>query len=259
MTRTIDDKVTIAVATVVLLVAMYFFSWPGLIATLALLFVLMMAYNILWIRPRVNAANALLYEAGDPDAFLQEMDALLQGRILPAGSATKMRDVLAVNRTAGLFYAGRWSEALDALDAVDATRLPAAFQRLHFNNRLACLIALEDAEGARRLLVDHPSLLEPPPGQPDIALALRGNRAGLERLNGEPARSRAMLVEILTELEQDGDARHELPVAFAHYQLGRVDVDEGRIDDAKAHFAEAVRRAPRTFLPKVVESLLANA
>ena len=259
MTRTIDDKVTIAAATVVLLVAMYFFSWPGLIATFALLLVLMMAYNMLWIRPRVNAANALLYEDGDPEAFLQAMDALLQGRILPAGSATKMRDILTVNRTAGLFYAGRWSEALDALDALDAARLPALFRRLHFNNRLACLIALEDAEGARRLVADNPSLLEPPPGQPDIALALRGNRAGLARLSGERTRSRAMLEEILTELERDGDARRELPLAFAHYQLGRLDLDERRIDDAKAHLAEAVRRAPKTFLPKVVESLLANA
>jgi hypothetical protein len=259
MRTTVDDKVTMAVATGVFLGAIWFFSWPGVIATFAALFALVLAYNVLWIRPRVNAANALLFRDGDPAAFLEAMDDVLHGRILPTASAAKTRAALVVNRTAGLFFAGRFGEALEVLRGIDADELPAPFPHLHFNNELACLVATDDAAGAQRLVEGRPWLLEPPANQPDVALALQGNQAGLARLRGDRVRSREILMSLLTDLERPSDARGPLLVAFTRFQLGRLDLDEGRSEEAKAHFTEAVRLAPKTFLPRAVEELLGGA
>lgn len=254
-----DNKVVTVVATVVFLLAMYFFSWIGLIATFVALLVLVAAYNLFWIRPRAQAANAVLYEQGDPEGFLREMDELLRGRIFPAGHASKTRDALEVNRTAGLFYAGRWEEALEVLGGIDPERLPAPFRQLHFNNKLSCLNALEDLESAERWVAGNRPLLEPLPRHPEYGMALKGNLAVLERLKGDRARSRDMLQELLDELERDRSVDRTLLRAVTHYQLGRLDLDKARLEEAKAHFAESVRLAPKTYLPREVESLLETA
>lgn len=253
-----DNKAVMVAATGVFLVAMYFFSWTGLIVVFVALVVAVTAYNLLWIRPRVQAANALLYEQGDPDAFLRAMDEILEGRILPARSASRTRDMLVVNRTAGLFFAGRWKEALAALDGIDAGALPAPFRHLHFVNALGCLIALEDLEAAERSVAFDPSLLEPLPRHPEYGVAVKGNLAALARLQGDRARSREMLEELRVELEGGAHPHPDLMLAVGHYQLGRLDLDEGRTEDARSHFVEAVRLAPKTYLPGAIESLLAT-
>ena len=74
------------------------------------------------VKQRRSVAVTKFLEEGDVDRFLEEIEKDIEKEKLKA-----YKNMLLINKTAGLYYKGRPREALALLDQVDPRKLPAIF------------------------------------------------------------------------------------------------------------------------------------
>ncbi len=197
--------------------------WPFLI-----LFAILLPLELYFmISPSYRIKGYL--DKGDAERFLKET--LKEMAASPAGL---WREFYKVNSTAGLYYLGRFEEALAVLDEVQPQKLRhRTYIILYYNNKLANLLGAERVDEASKLAEEQAEFLRPNAHNRKFYFALQGNLAVLKYYQGQLDVARHMLEESLQA--------HNLPLpsAVGHYYLGRIARDQGRNEDAERHFARA--------------------
>ncbi|MCA9393765.1 MAG: tetratricopeptide repeat protein [Candidatus Omnitrophica bacterium] len=201
-----------------------------------LLFIILLPLELYFLISRSYRIKSHL-DQGDPQKFLDETRKELAA--VPGGT---WKDFYKLNSTAGLYYLGRFEEALKILDEVRPRKLHKQYTALYFNNKLANLLGVGRVQEAAQLVEEQADIFRPNRHNQRFYFALQANLGALKYHQGELEVARHMLEESL--------AAHRLPLASAvsHYYLGCIAHDQGREDDAAVHFAHARELGERTFV-----------
>lgn len=189
-------------------------------------------------------------EEGRPQQFLEELDAELR-RPAYDSRPNPMKELLKLNRSAGLVYLGQFEHALLQLEEVDRDALGKGWwgrQRrftdaLYFNNKLYTLLCARRYEEAIAIWSEHAEKIVPRTGNPVLDHCLKGTAATYQYHCGDLGQARDMLERLLQEPQIP-----RLYKAHRLYYLGRIDLSEGRFDQGMARIEEAARLAPGGFL-----------
>lgn len=198
-----------------------------------------------WVlRRRFRRINQLLTD-GYPGEFIQALDAEMRRTHSP-----EVRALFTISRSAGLSYLGRWNEAIDDLENIDAEliRQPEA-RAVYCNNLLYSLLLAGDFEKAARLVDSQTRWLVPEYRHRDLNLSLRGTMATFYYFRGltDEARREFELLE--------AELRGPMQTATSLYFLARLDLAEGDTERGLERLRQVVNLAPRTFFPDEVKAL----
>lgn len=201
-----------------------------------LLFVVLLVLELYFLIRRSYRIKSYL-DRGDPQKFLEETRKELAA--VPGGA---WKDFYKVNSTAGLYYLGRFEEALKVLQEVRPQKLHKQYRALFYNNKLANLVGAGRTEEAAQLVEEQAELFRPHPDNRKFYFALQANVGALKYLQGELDEARQQLEESLKG--------HDLPLAsaVAHYYLGQIARDQGRENEAAEHFEHARKLGAKTFV-----------
>jgi len=194
---------------------------------------------------RLQRINRAL-EEGKPLEFLRDIDQELQR---PHKGA--LRELLKLNRSAGLVYIGEFEEALAYLKTVDRDILGRGWfgrQRkftdaLFYNNYLYTLLCARRYEEAAAVWSQAADKMVPRTGHKLLDHCLKGTAATYQYHCGDLPYARQALELLLQEPRIP-----RLYKAHRLYYLGRIDLFEGRFEQAMARIEEAARLAPNGFL-----------
>lgn len=221
------------------------FSWPQLIVTFLLLIVGGAVAEIYLTHKRLNEVAAILNEQADPELFLKELE-----KDEKIAKEKKMYDFHLLNRSAGLFYLGRWKEALEDLKTVDRNKLHKNHQYFYLIKTLANLLGDGQVKQARELIEENKELIAAFPKKPAIIEAVwNSNCAWLDFCEGELVKSRAVF---------EGALQKDIPRimrAMNYYALGLIDLKESKRAEARANFAKAVEIGGKTFIKDKVAQI----
>lgn len=220
-------------------------AWPQLIVTFLLLIVAGTVAEGYLTYKRSNEVAAILNEQADPELFLKELE-----KDEKIAKEKKLYDYHMLNRSAGLFYLGRWKEALEDLKSVDRKKLHKVYQYHYFSGMLANLLGDGQVQQAREFMEKNKEWLAAFPKKPEIiAEVWKSNCAWLDYCEGELARSRAVF---------EGLLQNNIPPimkATTYYILGLIDLKESKRAQARENFAKAVELGGKTFIKDKVAQL----
>lgn len=185
-------------------------------------------------------------EQGRPQQFLHEIELELQ-----KNHSGSLRELLKLNRSAGLVYLGQFEEALLAIREVDREVLGNGWlgrQRrftdaLYYNNLLYTLLCAKRYEDAVALWCEHAEKIIPRTGHGLLDHCLKGTAATYQYHCGDLSQAREALERLIREPNIP-----RLYKAHRLYYLGRIDLMEGRFDQAMERIEEAAKLAPGGFL-----------
>lgn len=214
-------------------------QWEGIVfALLPLFFVLLVLEVSLLIGKSYRIVSYL--NKGDAQKFLDETRKELA--YAPRG---QWRYYYLINSTAGLYYLGRFDEALKILAEIPAEKLRHRMYRiLYYNNTLANLLGAERIEEASALVRDHAAVFAPGRFNHRFYFALQANIGVLKYFLGEREVARYLLEESLKR------HRSQLGAAVAHYYLGRIFRDEGKEEAARSHFDQVRELGAGSFVAR---------
>lgn len=221
------------------------FTWTKFAWAFAFLMIGGVAIELYLTHQRSKKVVAILHDQGDPQLFLEEME-----KDEKIAKEKKMYDVHLLNKSAGLFYLGRWQEAFDALESVNIKKLPPLFKYLYFNNKLANLLGAEQVDAAKALIEDNKSLLDNFPTSNQMLLIIwKNNNAWLDYYKGDYAKSRAVFEETLPI------NKIQLSKGMTYYFLGLIDLKESKVKDARDHFTKALELSDKTFIKSKINTI----
>lgn len=176
-------------------------------------------------------------DKGDPEKFLKETQKEMKS--CPPGA---WQSFYKVNLTAGLYYLGRFDEALDVLAEVKPEKLQKPFQSLYYNNKLANLLGAKRIDEAIALVQNNKSFFRPNPQNNKFFFALQAN-LGVLKYHQEK-------YEVAEYLLTESMHAHDFPLqtAVGHYYLGCIAQKKGRDTEAQRHFTQARELGANTFL-----------
>ena len=222
---------------------------PGLIKTCFLVLVIIGIigefFYVSFAKHRRSVIVTKFLEAGDVDRFLAEIE-----KDIEKEKSKVYKDMLLVNKTAGLYYMGRSREAVRILDEIKIVKLPKLFRYLYYNNRMANLILDERINEAQELVDKNPEVFKMTDKPSLINHAMQGNLAALAFHQGDHEKSRVMLEGLLRV------KRSRFYAAATHLYLGSIELKKGNTDEAKAHLTEASQAAPATYIAERAQRLL---
>lgn len=188
-------------------------------------------------------------EEGRPHQFLQELDAEIERD--KSDRPSPMKELLKLNRSAGLVYLGEFEAALRQLDDVNREVLGKGWwgkQRrftdaLYFNNKLYTLLCARRYDEAIAIWSEHAEKIVPRTGNPVLDHCLKGTAATYQYHCGDVGQARDLLERLLQEPQIP-----RLYKAHRLYYLGRIELFEGRFEQGMKNVEEAARLAPGGFL-----------
>jgi len=194
---------------------------------------------------RVQRINRAL-EEGRPHDFLRDIDQELERR--PSGP---LFELLKLNRSAGLVYIGEFDAALVALRSVDRKKLSSGWwgrhqkftDALYYNNLLYTLLCAKRYQEAVEVWSESAEKIVPRTNHPLLDHCLKGTAATYQYHCGDLPIARETLERLLQEANIP-----RLYKAHRLYYLGRIDLFEGRFEQAMERIEEAARLAPNGFL-----------
>ncbi len=193
----------------------------------------------------LRRANDHLYR-GDPDAFMAELD-----RQRWWMSLGRYRAVLRLNEAAGLFWQGRFSQAVEVLDSVAPERLRPLTRAAYDSCLISSLIMDSRLTEAARLYEQRQQPLRDSGHQlaPMICASIE---ADLAFFGGELAKAKQLCEQVLEE--------HPLPriaKATLHWQLAEVAFKQHDAEQTAVHLTAALAGSGRTFVTERVLALQA--
>lgn len=199
----------------------------------------------LWRRiARSRQVVSLLYD-DKPQIFLEEIE-----KDIAECDNGMYRTCLLVNKSAGLYYVGRFEEAVSLLQSLAPERLPRVFKSVYYHNLLAPLLDLGRYDEARRLMEEHGRMLVPETKMKALNEAIRGSLALYQMHCGDRRAGYEALSELCKHATTDPGR------AFRLYHLGLADLQDGRPERAEASLLMAATLAPNSFVPREVERLV---
>jgi tetratricopeptide (TPR) repeat protein len=199
------------------------------------------------IKRRRSLAVVKILQSGDVERFLAEIEKDIQKE-----KQKVYKNMLLINKTAGLYYSGEWQQALEILDAINPRKLPRLSCYLYYNNKLANLLLAERIEDARVLVEENQKIFQRASKIPVFINSIQGNIAVLKYFQGRYEESGAML-EKLIHAEQN-----KLFLAVRMYYLGRIYLNQGKMEEGKKLIRDAAAGAPQTFIFRKANELLSR-
>jgi tetratricopeptide (TPR) repeat protein len=202
---------------------------------------------------RLQRINRFL-EKGQPYEFLKAIDAELERNHRGA-----VRELLHLNRSAGLVYIGAFEEALKSLRCINLDVLGKGWfgrQRrftdaLYYNNLLYTLLCAGHYREAVEIWSEHSTKIIPSTGHGLLDHCLKGTAATYQYHCGDLGQARNTLERLLQDPEIP-----QLYKAHRLYYLGRILLAEGRFEQGMKHVEEAARLAPGGFLAEEPKRLV---
>ncbi|MBZ0166463.1 MAG: hypothetical protein K8I00_06620, partial [Candidatus Omnitrophica bacterium] len=144
-----------------------------------ILFVTLLVLELSFLISRSYRIKAYLDRA-DPEKFLMETR-----KEMAATPGRHWKSFYQINSTAGLYYLGRFEEAINILDEIDVQKLRRVFRYLYVNNRLANLLGADRIAEAADLVREHEDAFRPSPQNHKFYFALQANLGALKYHQGE--------------------------------------------------------------------------
>lgn len=152
-----------------------------------------------------------------------------------------------INQTAGLYYLGRFEEAIKLLDNIDSRRLPRLFRVLYINNRLANLLGANRLDEAGRLIESSGPIFQPSAHNRKIFHALQANLGIFKYLKGEYQTAQHLL-----ETSLKASTTQQPAQAVAYYYLGCIARDEKREQEARKYFIKAKELGENIYIGRLI-------
>lgn len=194
---------------------------------------------------RSNYVISLLHE-GNINQFIKEINT----DITNAETIPKVKDMLTVNKTGGLFYKGEWGHALSLLNSINPDSLPVKFKIIYYNNKLSLLMISEQWERAKQLYTEHSMVLKTGLGMNKLKMAVKSTLATYEMHFGDLDKSREMFLSLLT-------SKH--PVFFnslVNYYLGVIEAKNNNNNESLEYFSKAKELGGCSFIPGKIDEIL---
>ncbi|GEM_PF-5216569 len=222
----------------------WFFAWMCFF-NLAV-FKLVLDFLDVFRKHRRSLAVIKILESGDVSLFLSELEKDIQKETHRA-----YKNMLLINKTAGLYYSGQWQQAQLILEGINPRKLPRLFCYLYYNNKLANLLLAERLEDARALVEENQiSIFQRASKIPMFVNPIQGNMAVLKYSQGHYEESRVMLEKLLF------DEPNKVYAAVRMYYLGCIYLKQGKIEEGKNLLRDAIGLAPQTFAARKAKELL---
>jgi len=176
---------------------------------------------------QVDLFNKLLYVEKSPEKYIKEID-----RLLLKFQSEKEKNINLIQKTIGLFYAGKFEEAIDILKN-DINKIPPNWQVIYYHNFILSLFFNGEIEKGKELFVEAKDTI-------DIFYNKNYNKASIELIyavvdfyNGNGLKT----LEFFTNLTKTGI--NDYKIAIGYYFMSKIYGMENKIDESEDYLDKA--------------------
>lgn len=126
-----------------------------LIIIIIVLSIVRVIYKYKSLTKTVDRLNKILYSDRNPEKYVEECDILLNKKF----QGKRDRDMNLLQKSTGLFYAGKFEEAKNVLN-VEITQIPAGGQHIFYQNLVLSMLFGGEIEKGHKILLDAKEVLD---------------------------------------------------------------------------------------------------
>lgn len=191
----------------------------------------------------VNMLNKLLYVEKNPEEYIKECDLILM-----KPQSQRDRAMNLIQKTTGLFYAGRFDEVEKILNK-DVEKIPPNSQHIYYHNLLLSMMLNEKGDEAHHILSNVEEVLAP-------FMKNENSKMGIEFIfavddfyqnRGEKRK------DFFKDIAENG--RNDYRKALGSYFLGMIYKYENNLEQMKVYFDKAKALGKNCFVVHKIDEL----
>ncbi|MGB4439592.1 MAG: hypothetical protein WBJ13_10310 [Sedimentibacter sp.] len=170
---------------------------------------------------QVDLFNKLLYVEKSPERYIKEID-----RLLLKFQSEKENNINLIQKTVGLFYAGKFEEAINILKN-DINKIPSNWQVIYYHNLILSLFFNGEIEKGKELFSEAKETI-------DVFYNKNYNKVSIELIyavvdfyNGNGLKT----LEFFTNLTKTGI--NDYKIAIGYYFMSKIYDMENKIDESE--------------------------
>ena len=176
---------------------------------------------------QVDLFNKLLYVEKSPERYIKEID-----RLLLKFQSEKEKNINLIQKTIGLFYAGKFGEAINILKN-DINKIPSNWQVIYYHNLILSLFFNGEIEKGKELFAEAKDTI-------DIFYNKNYNKVSIELIyavvdfyNGNGLKT----LDFFTNLTKTGI--NDYKIAIGYYFMSKIYDMENKIDESEDYLDKA--------------------
>lgn len=216
---------------------------PILIISLGILLLIRAVIKYFLLVKQVDRLNKILYLDKEPDKYISELDRLLNKRF----KSKRDRDISLLQKSTGLFYAGRFEESCDVLNK-ELDKIPPNGQNIYYQNQILSLIFSGKIEEGHQLLLKNIDVLE------TSKKGSEANKTGVEFIfavdnlyQGKFEETKEFIID------QCENGRNDYKRSMAYYLLGLINKKENNFDEMNKCFNKSKNLGKNLFVNKLIK------
>lgn len=188
---------------------------------------------------QVELFNRLLYIEKSPERYILEVEKLL-GKV----QSEKERNINLIQKTTGLFYLGKFDDAIEIL-VEEITKIPPNWQSIYYHNLLLSLYFNNDTERANSTLNEVKSTLDMYYKKDYNKITIELIYAIADFFNGDTDKHK----EFFNNLS--AVSKNEYRVALGYYFMSQISEFEHKHEDAEEYLEKARMYGHGSFIEKL--------
>ncbi|MEL7646571.1 MAG: hypothetical protein AAGU76_00675 [Sedimentibacter sp.] len=189
---------------------------------------------------QINRLNRILFEDKQPGRYVREFDKLLEKKKAGRNPAVNI-----LQKTTGLFYDGRFDEAVETLEDI-AESVPGNWEPIYLQNLILSLLFKGETEEALKKLEETKQVMEKYKDNSYYTEMVEIVYAVSDYFRGERKK------EYFAELSQSG--ANDYRKSFGYYFLGKINKQEDNISEAEANFIKAAECGRGSFIENLARA-----
>ena len=176
---------------------------------------------------QADLLNKLLYIEKSPEKYIEVTD-----KLLLKIQSEREKNINLIQKTTGLFYAGRFEEAINILKN-EISKIPPDWQVIYYHNLILSLFFSEKIEEEMKLFAEAKETI-------DTYYSKNFNKSAIELLyavvdfsSGNISKSQ----ETFIDLTKNG--KNDYRIAMGYYFLGKIYDMEDRVDESEDNLEKA--------------------
>lgn len=176
---------------------------------------------------QVELFNKLLYVEKSPEKYIDEIN-----KILLKVQSDNERNINFIQKTTGLFYAGRFEEVINILKN-EVKKIPPNWQHIYYHNLILSLYFNGNIEEGNNVFCEADEILK-------IYAKKEYNKAAIDLIyaisdfyNGKGI----IRKDFFINLRETG--RNDYRIAIAYYFLSKINENEGNIEESELNLEKA--------------------
>lgn len=216
---------------------------PILIISLGILLLIRAVIKYIFLVKQVDKLNKILYLDKEPNLYISELDKLLNKRF----KSKRDRDINLLQKSTGLFYAGRFKESCDILDK-EIDKIPANGHNIYYQNQILSLIFSGKIKEGHELLLNNIDVLE------TTKNSSAANKTGVEFIFAVDNLYQGKLDEAKESIiNQCENGRNDYKRSIAYYLLGLINKKEQDFDEMNICFEKSKELGKNLFVNKLIK------